>query len=685
MAKIYPKINIGIKSQLFLSFLATTLIIGISAIFIGNRLISSNLVRMQRSKLEDEAKRLDKTLKKKQDEIMIKAKTLSQDSELINLVEKIKITPLSHKLELLRAALELDILEVVDVKNNLIYATKDKKPPKDLPYDIIFRMGFLDKITSEIIPRENFYEIRAATPLKKGNKIVGVILLGYRLGEEWVKELKYFSGYDVILVNEGKILYSTLNNTEKYFPSDVIFKIKERRILESQLFEVVLKNQKYYAVIKPLYFEKDGTHSGFLCAAISSKPIQDAISRQRNIMTLITICGIIIAIILSTIISSNLSSPLITLTKVAKDIAEGDIHKKIDTIRQDEIGVLQTAFNKMTENLTNIIDYQREQIEKLLKVVKIASSGDLSVSINIESDDDFGKLSQGLNQMIKNLRKLVEEINITSLKVAKASSDISKIAQEQEIALGEQILQTTEIAQAMQELTQTAKQIALSSSEVKDEAEKSSNAAKDGGNAVENSIKVMQKIQEIVSKTSSEIHSLNEYSKKIIKATDVIQHIADKINLLALNAGIEAARAGDAGRGFAVIADEIRKLAEQSSSFAEEINTLIYSISEAISSVAKMTDYELQSTQEGTKSMELSGKALQEIIILIEKTSRLAKDISSKTEEQTKGSIHVSASLSNLSQVVKWAEKTAKKTSQSAKLLQDLADELKHAVEKIRL
>lgn len=675
--------KVGIHLKFIFYFLTVVLVMGMFAIFSANAIIFRSLSSSQLSIIKGEAKQVDKMLKRRKQEILIKAKILSEDKEILELTAKGEQGLLSQKLELLRSALELDVVEVVDARDNLIFATRTKIPTKDLPYDVIFRDGKKGKLTLEVIPRGKSFEIRAAYPLKKEEEIIGVILLGYELGEEFLKELKYFSDLDSALILEGKVIATTYEFLGKSFPSSIVFKVKEDKSEEVKLFTANLSGKPYDIVAKPLYFEKDGTHMGFLAVVVSKEKINQAVRKAQVWIILITILGVLFALLISIILSRGLSVPILQLTLTATKIAGGNLDELIELKREDELGILSQALSKMTYNLKNIITYQRKQISRILQVVENAAGGNLSVLVEKDRDDEFGKLGDGFNEMIKNLSSLLSEIDVAVKKITELAQDISLSSQEQASAVIEQSGELHQIASSMQELTITAKQIALSSGVVTDEANKSSEAAHKGRKAIDESICAMNNINKTVQETAQKLKDLEDSSRKISKVTSIIQNIADKINLLALNASIEAARAGDAGRGFAVVAEEVRKLAEQSSSFAEDINTHILTIQEETKSVIYAMEKGVGSVEDGVEKIYFTERTLKEIITLIENTHHQIKEISLSTEEQKKGTEQISSSLSALSSVVKDTEILAKKVAEFGKSLKELADSLHDATDRL--
>lgn len=371
--------------------------------------------------------------------------------------------------------------------------------------------------------------------------------------------------------------------------------------------------------------------------------------------------------------------PIYDLLRVTARITEGDLSQKVVMNRQDEYQTLSDAFNQMTEVLKGTIEYQREQINKLLVAFNAAAQGDLTQAVDMNSEDEFAQLGNAFNAMMRNLNQLVSKVDEAVARVTSSASEILAAAQEQASGVTEQASQISEVASSLQQLTATARQVSESSQQVAGTAEKGNESARYGGKSVSDSIAAMQRIKQTVNSTAKKIQGLGESSRKISKVVTAIQDIAEKTNLLALNAAIEAARAGEAGRGFAVVADEIRKLAEESSNSTEDINNLISSIQGETNATVMAMEEGTKSVEEGVQLINEAGDALQAIMNIVEQTADLSREISMATEQQTRGNEQVTQAMSNLSQVVKQTEMSARQTISSAQDLTELATELKIA------
>lgn len=244
--------------------------------------------------------------------------------------------------------------------------------------------------------------------------------------------------------------------------------------------------------------------------------------------------------------------------------------------------------------------------------MKMVAAGDLSAQLlETKSKDELGQLVQSMNEMISNLRNVVGEVRSTSEQVASASEELTASANQttlateqvasaiQQVANGAET-QTTRIERnvtSLEEIAQGVVRVAESSTQVSELARETTQQAEDGGDSVRRTLEQMNSIHQLVKESDEMVKSLYERSKEIGKILDVISEIADQTNLLALNAAIEAARAGEHGKGFAVVADEVRKLAEQSQASAKQI-------ADIITKIQSDTEISVRSMEEVTKNVE---------------------------------------------------------------------------------
>jgi methyl-accepting chemotaxis protein len=290
--------------------------------------------------------------------------------------------------------------------------------------------------------------------------------------------------------------------------------------------------------------------------------------------------------------------------------------------------------------------------------------------IAIASQDEIGSAGKALNQMKNNLREMIQSIASTAEHVASASEEISSSATQQAQGAETQKDQTTQVATAMQEMSATVLQVSDNSNKAADASRQAAETARKGGVIVDDTLAKMQVIAASVSSTARKMEELGKSSDQIGHIIGVIDDIADQTNLLALNAAIEAARAGEQGRGFAVVADEVRKLAERTTTATKEIAQMIKSIQDETKSAVFAMESGTKQVEEGVTSTAQAGNSLKEIIQMAEQVGEMITHIATAATEQSSASEQVNG---NMDQIAKLVKESAVGAQQSAKACQDLS------------
>jgi len=366
----------------------------------------------------------------------------------------------------------------------------------------------------------------------------------------------------------------------------------------------------------------------------------------------------------------------------------GKMNMKIDSSylknHQDEIVGHVEVFQDVTE-IKSIEKYLSESTAHMVGVMDKFAEGDLSVSLKVQKDDDVGKLYAGFNKAVHNIRELISKLHNAVHSTQTSSSEISSSTEEMAAGAQEQSAQTGEVATAIEEMTRTIIDTTRNAGTAAENAKKAGEIAGEGGRAVEATIEGMQRIAEVVQSSAETVKKLGKSSDEIGEIIQVIDDIADQTNLLALNAAIEAARAGEQGRGFAVVADEVRKLAERTTKATKEIALMIKQIqadtAEAVDSMGKGTG----EVEKGKELAARAGESLQEII---EATVKVVDDISqvaTASEEQSSTAEQISKSVESISNVTNETASGIQQVARSAEDLNKLTDNLQELVSQFRI
>lgn len=326
----------------------------------------------------------------------------------------------------------------------------------------------------------------------------------------------------------------------------------------------------------------------------------------------------------------------------------------------------------------------QRQIKEFLKIVTNAAEGDFTVTAMVTADT-LGALADSFNLMISDLSDLIRDVKKAAGQVATSTSGILTNIEAMAKGAVNQASQTETISNFAKEMVDVINNSNQSAQRAAEAARQAKEVAEKGSGIVKKSISGMANIRESVREASKQVRVLGENSARIGEITDFISEIASRTNLLALNASIEAARAGEAGRGFTVVADEIRNLAERASTSAEEISKLIDAIKSGISKTMKAMENGTIEVAEGARLVDGAGEVLREILGSVEISAVSAGEISNAMHEQTKFSKDIAASLEHIAMIAKETAEGARQSKEAASQLEFLSKNLNQAVEKFRL
>ena len=364
-------------------------------------------------------------------------------------------------------------------------------------------------------------------------------------------------------------------------------------------------------------------------------------------------------------------------------VRKGNLSAQATVYSEDEFGQLAAGFNEMarvifttTHEATRKAQEQEEakenlqrQVIRLLDDVEGAARGDLTVQAEVTADV-LGAVADAFNLTIQNLRDIVQQVKVAAREVTKGATNSETFAR----ALSSDALrQAEELAvtlNSVQVMTDSIQRVAEAAREAEAVARDASEIALKGGEAVENTVAGILEIRETVAETTRKVKRLAESSQEISKIVALISQIASRTNLLALNASIEAARAGESGRGFAIVADEVRQLADKSAKSLKEIEQIVMQIQSETGSVMTAMEEGTQQVIKGTKLAEEAKRSLENIIQVANRIDILVRSITTDTVEQTETSRAVA-------HVMQSVELTAQETSQEA---QRVSGALQHLV-----
>jgi methyl-accepting chemotaxis protein len=325
-------------------------------------------------------------------------------------------------------------------------------------------------------------------------------------------------------------------------------------------------------------------------------------------------------------------------------------------------------------------------IRSVLMQAEAIAAGDLTRNdLKVSSQDELGELTAAINGMSGSLKRMIVTIMDHSVHVASASEELSSSATAQAQGADTQKDQTTQVATAMQEMSATVHEVSENSQKAANASHNAAEAARQGGQVVQETLATMRSIAHSTCQVAMRISELGKSSEKIGKIVAVIDEIADQTNLLALNAAIEAARAGEQGRGFAVVADEVRKLAERTAHATKEIADMIESIQVETKSAVEAMELGNREVESGVQKTSASGAALEEIIKMSEEVGGMIAQIATAATEQSSTTEQIKANVAQISSATLESSVAAGQTAKACSDLSGMALDLQHIVSQFKL
>ncbi|ABV38309.1 methyl-accepting chemotaxis sensory transducer [Shewanella sediminis HAW-EB3] len=324
-----------------------------------------------------------------------------------------------------------------------------------------------------------------------------------------------------------------------------------------------------------------------------------------------------------------------------------------------------------------------DNIVTTLNTVRVDS--DLTVKFKTFNDDELGQISTNLTLVIEHLRGILNSIALAANTVGDSTVKLSEFTQQTNDRMHQQQSETEQTAAAMNEMTATVAEVAQSATNAADSAKDAEGNATKGNGIVQQSVSSMSQLSKQIEQTSEVITHLASESQNIGSVLDVIKGIAEQTNLLALNAAIEAARAGEQGRGFAVVADEVRTLAQRTQESTQEIESMIDGLQKGVQEAVGAMKVGTEQVYDANEKANMAGEALNEIVLSVDNISNMNTQIATAAEEQSSVAEDINRSIIAISDIAQTSTTAAQELTSSVEELTSLSESMREQVSQFKL
>lgn len=411
---------------------------------------------------------------------------------------------------------------------------------------------------------------------------------------------------------------------------------------------------------------------------------------QRNMVLILSLGGIVcvaIAMLISYLLTRALLTPLNKLTGALNRIAGGEQGARAAVMANDELGAVTLEFNRMAQAIqdsqgaalaaTNTL---KAKVDALLAVVSKAASGDLTGQVSIGGDDAIGRLGDGLKTMFENLRRLLNNVQKAGIQVTTSATEIAASAKQQEATGIEQAQTSVEILSTTKEISANTSQLLRTMEDATAVADYTTSATAEAQNNLKRMDLTMQHMVSATDSINAKLAALSEKASNINSVLITITKVADQTNILSLNAAIEAEKAGDAGRGFSVVATEIRRLADQTSVSTWDIDQMLKEMQSAVSASVMGMDKFSEEIRRSVGEVRQVAEQLSGVMDQVQKLAPQFDLVLQGMQSQAVGASQISDTMMQLNDATQQTVESLKATSEAVHQLQYAASDLQSSV-----
>lgn len=574
----------------------------------------------------------------------------------------------------------------------------------ELLYDKMVERGLNEKLGAEGALRSSVHAVEEVIKAADEKAILVDMLMARRGEKDFLmrRAEKYIGRVQVAVA-------SVVEHTDaSRLPSDVKEDIKVK-IADYQANFEKMASVINEATALESELSRIGESMGVLLVEMAQEK-QAAASVASWVKLIATLLCFSLGLLVTVWMARSIVRPVRELDEAAARVASGELNLTVEATTEDEIGNLAKSFNSMIRKVRGALDdvqaekssveqkveeavskaeareaYLASSVETLLTAMNRFADGDLTASVPVENDDEIAKLFAGFNRAVSNLQQMIVEIESAVGSTAAAAGQINMSSELLATSAQEQSAQAGEVAAAVEEMATTIIENARNTTQAAEVAQDSGSIAEESSNVVRQTVDKIGQIAGVVNESAQRVERLGASSQEIGEIVSVINEIADQTNLLALNAAIEAARAGEQGRGFAVVADEVRKLAERTTSATKQIAEMIKGIQVETTEAVDAMQRGSEEVQAGITLADQAGQALERVVSGTRNTVDMISQIAAASEEQSTTSEEISRSVEMISTVSSESAQGVSQIVRATDSLNQLADNLRTIVSRFTI
>ncbi|MBI1937035.1 MAG: HAMP domain-containing protein [Ignavibacteriales bacterium] len=426
---------------------------------------------------------------------------------------------------------------------------------------------------------------------------------------------------------------------------------------------------------------------------IPEKSLEAPLAALTNRLILLSLLIIVCAFAVGMLFARGILLTIKSLTETADALSGGRLNFRADVKSTDELGRLGKSFNLMAEKLEAMIESEKQTNEKLQTTIadyvafaEKIGSGDLTIRLRTDSDSStIGRLGISLNDMAGRLNELSTQIKEGTAVLSSVAAEILSSTVQVASSIQETASSVSETTTTVEEVKQTAHVSSQKAKYVMESSQKAAHVSQNGKKSVDESISMMNKIREQIELVAESIIKLSEQSQAIGEIISTVNDLADQSNLLAVNAAIEAAKAGEQGKGFTVVAQEVKSLSEQSKHATAQVRTILSDLQRAMNSAVLATEQGTKSVEAGVSQSAEAGESIKILAENITEAAQAATQIAASSQQQLAGIDQIAQAMENIKHSSTQNVAGTQQAETAVKNLNDLGKKLKDLVEQYKV